>query len=241
MKDIEKNDVDISKLFKWGQSMTLATPKKDITIWLKILGDADTNRARIYALRRSTEMRAKLLDLDSDERIGLIPVLDTSNKTRVVELLLTLLVKEIAAQADKNVKIKYPTEPASTASLEEQEKHQAIVDNFPKYVTDLTKKAINKEVVKERKRLNKLSIKALEELYIDTSVNHICEGEMYNAFQNKAVSMSCFQDDNYIIPMFSDVDDFLNLPTEVKNQIIDFYATLAIDVDTLKKSPEVMQ
>ncbi len=241
MKDIEKNDVDISKLFKWGQSMTLATPKGNVTIWLKILGDADTNRARIYALRRSTEMRAKLLDLDSDERIALIPVLDISNKTKVVELLLTLLVKEIAAEADKNVKIVYPKEPTSSASLEEQEKHQAVIDDFPTYVTNLTKKAINKEVVKERKRLNKLSKKELEELYIETSVSNICEGEMYNAFQNKAVSMSCFQDDNYIVPMFSDFNDFLDLPTEVKNQIVDFYATLAIDVDTLKKSPEVMQ
>jgi hypothetical protein len=80
MKDIEKNDVDISKLFKWGTSTTVQTPRGDAIVWMKILGDADVNKARIYALRRSAEMRAKMVDLDSDERIALLPPLDTTNK-----------------------------------------------------------------------------------------------------------------------------------------------------------------
>ena len=241
MKDIERNDVDISKLFEWGQSMTLATLQGDMTLWFKILGDADVNRARIYALRSSAEMRETLLDLDSDERYALIPVLDTSTKDKAVELLLTLLIKDMTSEISDDLDITYPKEPSSDATLEEQEKYQAIVDSFPEYVLELTKKAIDKEVKKERKRLNKMSMEKLDELYVETMINHICETSMYNAFQDKTVSMACFKDENYVIPMFNSLEDFQNLPTEIKNQLTDFYGTLAIDIDTLKKSPEVMQ
>lgn len=235
MKDIEKNDVNISKLFAWGQSLELSTPQKDITVWIKVLGDADVNKARIYALRRSAEMRGRMMDLESDERVALIPALDTSSKPKVVELLLTLRVKEIAEVANKSVELKYPVEPKSTASLEEQEKHQEAIDNFPEYVSDLHRKAIDKEVIKERKRLKKLSIEELESLYVETLVEHVCETEMYKAFQDRSVWLACFRDDDYILPLFTEFDDFLNLPTDVKNQLVDFYGTLAIDIDTLKK------
>lgn len=240
MKDIEKNDVDINKLFKWGASMDLATPQGNLVVWMRVLGDADVNRARIYALRRSAEMRAKMLDIDSDERVALIPVLDTSSKTKVVELMLTLRIREITEIATQGLEIVYPKDLASTASLEEQEKHQAVIDNFPSYIEKLTKKAINKEVAKERRRLNKMSVEELEELYTSTLIEHACETEMYQAFQDKTTCFACFKDENYVLPLFVSFEDYLDLPTEVKITLSDFYGTLSIDVDSLKKSPEVV-
>lgn len=240
MKDIEKNDVDISKLFKWGMSMDLATPQGNVVVWVKVLGDADVNRARIYALRKSAEMREKMLDLDSDERVALIPVLDTSSKDKVVELMLTLRVREISEVATKDLKIEYPKDLASTASLEEQEKYQAVVDNFSNYVTELTRKAVEKGVAKERKRLNKMTTEELEELYTNTLIEHACETEMYQSFQDKTTYFACFKDDAYLLPLFTTFEDYLNLPTEVKGILADFYGTLSIDMDSLKKSPEVV-
>ena len=240
MKDIEKNDVDFSKLFKWGTSMDLATPQGNVEVWMKVLGDADVNRARIYALRKSAEMRKKMMDLDSDERVALVPALDTSTKKKVVELLLTLRIREISEAATKDIEIVYPKDLVTTASLEEQEKYQAVVDGFPTYVEKLTKKAVDKEVIKERKRLNKMSMEELEELYTSTLIEHVCETEMYQAFQDKTVYFACFKDKTYIISLFASFEDYLNLPTEVKNTLSDFYGTLSIDVDTLKKSPEVV-
>ena len=241
MKDIEKNDVDISKLFAWGASMDLVTPQGDVVVWMKILGDADVNRARIYALRKSAEMRAKMVDMDSDERVALIPVLDTSSKSKVVELMLTLRIREVSEVATKDLKIVYPKELESIATLKEQEKYQAVVDNFPKYVDGLTKKAVEKGVAKERKRLNKMSMEELEELYTSTLIEHVCETEMYQAFQDKTTYFACFKDDAYILPLFANFEDYLNLPTQVKTTLSDFYGTLSMDMDSLKKSPEVVQ
>ena len=235
MKDIEKNDVDISKLFEWGARMTLATPKKDVDVWVRVVGDADVNKARVYALRKSAELRKKLINRDSDERIAMIPELDKESKPKVVELLLTLLIKGISADALDNLDIKYPAELRSDASLEEQEKHQAIIDGFPEYVEGLTKKAIDKGVSKERKRLNKMSMDRLEDLYVDTLIEQLCEAEMYQSFQDKVVYFACFLDEAYTVPLTTDFDDFLNLPTEAKTALADFYGTLTVDIDALKK------
>jgi hypothetical protein len=235
MKDIEKNDVNISNLFQWGAKMTLATPRGDVEVWMKIVGDASINRARVYALRKSADMRKKLKDLESDERIAMIPELDVESKEATVEFLLTLRIREITDLAIPNVKITYPTEPESTASLEEQEQFQATVDSFPAYVEDLTQKEVEKEVEKERKRLSKLSVEDLEKLYISTMIDKITENEMYQAFQDKTVYYACFTDDTYKVPLFSSFDDYLDLPTEAKTKLADFYGTLSLDIDTLKK------
>ena len=240
MKDIEKNDVSISKLFQWGAQMVLPTPRGNIDVWMKIIGEADINRARVYALRKSSDMRKRLKDLDSDDRIAMIPDLDLSNKDKVVELLLTLLIKDITDVAIENTEIKYPKELPSTASMEEQEKYQKTIDDFPAYVEALTKAQIDKGVEKERKRLYKLSTDDLEELYVSSMINRICEHEMYQRFQDKTVFFACFTDDTYKTHLFESFEDYQDLPTEISTLLSDFYSTLSIDIDYLKKSQEVV-
>jgi hypothetical protein len=239
MKDIEKNDVSISKLFKWGAKMVLPTPQGNVDIWMKIIGDADIGRARVYALRKSSDMRKRLKDLDSDDRIAMIPDLDLSTKDKVIELLLTLLIRDITNIAIENTEIKYPKELLSTASVEEQEEYQKIVDGFPAYVEALNKVQIDKGVEKERKRLYKLSDKDLEELYVNSMINRICENEMYQCFQDKTVFFACFTDDTYKTHLFESFEDYQDLPTEISTLLSDFYSTLSIDIDYLKKSQEV--
>jgi hypothetical protein len=235
MKDIEKNDVNISNLFVWGAKTTIPTNKGEKDIWVRVVGDADISRARVYALRKSAELRRKLKDLDSDERMAMIPEFDADSKEQAIELLLNLRIKEITDDALDDVEIVYPKEPASDASLEEQEEYQASVDNFPKYVEKQTRKAVETQVEKERERIKNMSMEGLEELYVNTLVNQLCETEMYQAFQDKTVFYACFTDENYTSPLFSDFEMYLNLPLEIKEKLATFYGTLTLDIDTLKK------
>jgi len=242
MNDIEKNDVDISKLFQWGDSMELQTPSgKTITVWMRIIGDSETNRARVYALRQSADLRKKLKDENSDERIAMIPELDETDKDKVIEILLALNIKELTDRAYENMDIKYPKEPASDASLEEQEQYQAIIDGFPKYVEERTNEILEKEINRERKNLAGVSIEGLKQMYFDLLLRQLCETEMYKSFQDMTVYFACYKDPDYTERLFSSFDAFDNLPTSVKEVLATFYGTLTIDIDNLKKSPEVMQ
>lgn len=235
MKDIEKNDVKISKLFLWGDKIDLETPQGTIEVWMRVIGDADVNRARVYALRKSADLRKKLKDVDSDEHIALIPMLDITDKEKAVEAILIFQVKKFADQAFKDLDIKYPVEPDSDASLEEQEAYQKTVDEFPDYVNKLTEKAITKLSNKERGRLKRLKDAKLQDFYSKLVIESLCETEMYHAFQDMTVYFACFTTQEYNTRMFNNIEEYVNLPTEVKTILADFCGALTVDIETLKK------
>ena len=48
--------INISTLFKWGTELEIDTPQGKQPFWMRIVGDADINRARVYALRNISKM-----------------------------------------------------------------------------------------------------------------------------------------------------------------------------------------
>ncbi len=62
MESIDRNDVNISILFNWGKEFILydENRKELFKVYLRIIGDSDLNKAKVYALRKSAEMRKKL-------------------------------------------------------------------------------------------------------------------------------------------------------------------------------------
>lgn len=235
MQDIDKNDVDISALFRWGKEFEIDTPKGKVPFWMKIVGDADINRARVYGLRNSAELRRQLKDKNSDERLALVPDFDVTDREKAVEVILLYKVTDLTDIARKKMDLNYPKEPKSDASLEEHEKYQAEVDGWGEYVANELSKKYNKEVELEKKRLNKLSDDDLLFEYYNTLTNKLCESEMMKGFQDMCVYLATYRDENYKEHLFSSLDEFLNLPTEVKEQFYIYYTTLSLPTEELKK------
>jgi hypothetical protein len=235
MKQIDKNDVNISKLFSWGSEFKVATPRGDKTFWMKVIGDADLNRARVYGLRQSAILRKKLKTEGSDERLALIPDFDVTDKEKIVEVILLYAVTDLTDRAQKKLDLTYPKEPDSEADLAEHEKFQEELDKWPAHVESELKKAYNKEVTVEKKRLNKLSVEKLLEEYEETLINKLCENEFMRGFQEMCVFFASYTDDTYSKHLFDDVEEFQNLPTEVKEKFYVFYTTLNIPTEELKK------
>ena len=66
--EIEKNDVDISKLFNWGKAFEIVGEDGVVdVVYMRVLGDADINKARVFALRESAKLRRALRNPDSDK------------------------------------------------------------------------------------------------------------------------------------------------------------------------------
>ena len=89
----EKSDVDISKLFHYGKKFDIQdrNGKKVLTVFIRIVGDADLNRARVYAIRRSAELRERLRSKESDESLAFIPPIESVEKNSLIETCLTIL------------------------------------------------------------------------------------------------------------------------------------------------------
>ena len=236
-KSIEKNDVIINRLFNWGSKFEIKNSSDEVvfTSYIRIIGDADINRARVFALRKSAELRRKLKTEDSDERVAYLPEIEALDKENLVSICLTLTMKEIGDSVRKDLSIPYPKEPSSDSSLEEFEKFQQEVDNWPNLVEKEVESKMDKAIEKEKKVLEKLSFEDLRKHYEKLTVDRLCENEMYQRFMDACVTFGTFKDENYKEKMFESISEFDDLPTQIKEQFINFYSTLNIDMDELKK------
>lgn len=240
---IEKNDVNISKLFVWGAKFPILGPDGSTLqeVYIRLVGDAELNRARIYAIRSSAELRKKLKTPDSDERVVFLPDLDEFEKEDIIDITLSLYTKIAAQLAVKEVRIPYPTEPKSDANLEEQEKYQALVDSYPERRDTAIRDFVLDVLENKRKELENSDIEKVKKEYEKLMSNELCEQEMIKKFRDYCAYFGSFLDSEYKKPVFKSFEDFDNLPGNIKEQFINDYQSLEIDIESLKKLPEVMQ
>lgn len=237
MTIVEKNDVDISRLFAWSKKFNVLTQDGEElgTFYLRLLGDADSSRARVFSLRRSAELRGKLRDTNSDEYVSTFADVDEVEKERLAQLLVVFSIRELSQRITKEVKLKVPKQPKSDASTEAFEKYQAEVDSYParreaeirKQLEIESKKLLEKFMAMERDELRKKVISAM--------TNELCENELLKAFREMAAYLGSYKDETLKERLFEDFEQFANLPTYIKNQFVSEYRMLELNGDDLKK------
>jgi hypothetical protein len=233
---IEKNDVDLSKLLHYGDKFKIVdrTGETILTAYIRLVGDAELNRARIFALRSSADMRSSLKDKDSDLHKAFIPT-DDYSASELVDLIVAYSSQNIAKEAIKECKIALPKEPSSEADLEEHENYQKLVDDYPTKRLESIQKSVEKKLTELRENLSKKAKKELYEQYEQTLISIICEQEMISKFKEMCTFFGTFRDKNYTKPLFHSFTEFSNALTDIKQQLMDDYTTLDISNDELKK------
>lgn len=236
--DIEKNDVDLSKLFLWNTKVEIKDDMGNVlkTVWMRLVGDADLNRARVIALRESSKMRAALKAEDSDEYMAYIAPLKFSDKENIISGIKLLNMSDYMDEARTNVVVRFPTEPASDSSLEDQEKYQKIIDNFPaNWEKDLDKE-LKKIDKRESARLGALSEETLKKEYIDRLINFVCVTTMNSTFHSYCTYFGTYEDSKFRRRAFRAYDDYSNISSKVKTILEEAYKEIEIPVPELKKS-----
>ena len=232
----EKNFVTISKLFDWSKQYSVKTVKgKNMKVYVRLVGDADLNKARVFALRKSAELREKLRTKGSDERLAFISESDSINHEKMVEITTMLGMRNFTQEAIKDVKLPFPKEPNSDAETEEREKYQKEVDDYPKKREILVREYINKLTDKQRTILSKLDESKLSIEYETAMISELCEEEVLKRFREYCVYCGAFKDSNFTQKFFETFDEFDNLPRDKKDEFITFYTLLEMDTSELKK------
>ena len=177
-RDIEKNDVDIAQLFKWSKVVVIEDnmTNQSVTLHLRLVGDADVNRARTRALRDSGELRKKLRDPKSEERVSFVNELqEIKDKETAVSFCILLDLDELQKKAMRDAKPPAkPKEPKSDASLEEQEKYQKKVDAYPVKYAKVVAKELQKLRETEEERLGALTFEEVYEHYETLVISRLC-------------------------------------------------------------------
>lgn len=238
---VEKNDVSINKLFSWGKVFILENGEDEILVYMRVLGDADLNKARVYAIRESAKLRRALRDPNSDEHLISVKDIEELTKDNLVNYNIIFSARDITQSIWKAVKVPYPKQPKSDASLEEMEKYQLEVDEFPNKREQAVREAMKKEEDKRRKELEKMSKDELYELYKKQLVNELCEQKAITSFKEISTYLGCYKDDDYKERFFNDLDEFLNLETDQKVEFMSAYDTLEMGTEEIKKLREATQ
>lgn len=237
---VEKNDVDITKLFVWGTKYDIVNGNDEIeaTVWMRILGDADVNKARVHALRKSFELRKKLKDVDSVERLIYIREIDDMTEEELLNYIIAFSMREIANASHKDVKVKRPAQPKSDATLEKMEKFQKEVDEYSDKVKDAINKYMKAEVEKLKKSLDGAGKEILYKKYEKLLVEEFCEQEALNGYREMELYLGCYQDSDYKKKFFSSFEEYENTDSKVKKDFRAAYDRLDVRMDELKKLRE---
>lgn len=232
---IERNDVDLSRLLSWRRKFTIMDTKNEpFDVFIRLVGDAEVNQSRVYAIRQSNEYRRKLRDSNSDEHITYIPEMSELTKEQLIESVLSYSMREFTEQARDDAKLPEPKELSGSATLEDQEKYQAEVDSYPARQQEHLKTYVEKLIDKKRKELGKLSEEKIYSSLVSLLIDHLCENRMLEAFRDMTTYLGTYSDPDYKVKLFESISDFIDLPSEIKRQLIDKYNILELGLDELK-------
>lgn len=233
---VEKNEVDISRLFSWKKKITVSVSKtKKITAYMRILGDADVGKVRVQSLRRSAEFRKALRDVDSDEHLAFIPDRAELSREAMQDSILVYTMRELTKRAMQDAVIKSPKEPSSDAPTEIFEKYQKEVDEYPELRERTIRELLEKYIAEKREILAAKTEDELYKEFLQAIINELCEQELLQRFKELCVFYGTFADRELTKRLFKSLDEFLNLPKETKDEFIMLYSGLDIESELLKK------
>ena len=240
---LEKNDVDISKLFIWGKKFDIYndTQEETIPVYMRLLGDADINRARVHALRKSRELRLKLQDPNSDESFIYVKSINELTEQELISYVVMFSLREITNRAYREVKVTKPKPPKSDAPLKKMEKFQKEIDDYPERFDVAVKEFIKKETDSLRASLGKETKESLYKKYVELLSDEFCEQEALRAYRDMEIFLGCYRDEDYKERFWEDFSQYENLDTNYKQLFRAAYETLDIKMDELKKLREATQ
>lgn len=238
---LEKNDIDISRLFDYTQEVKITGNGDTAIVYQRLVGDADVNRARVYALRESNKLRENLRNKDWEDRIGYIADLSNETKEGVVEYVLSLEIDEITNKAFTQAKdtMKLPVPPPSGASLEKQEKYQKEIDGHFDNIAEIASPILDKMVSEKKRKYNEASIESLMATYDVISIKVLTDSLFMTSFQEMTTFLGTYADVGHTELVYASLEDFQNELSAIKKILMKEYSKLDLSSNDLKKLPGV--
>lgn len=227
----------IEELFRWRGEVEIKDTEGDVveTLYQRVVGDADIQRARLEALKASKLMRKALRDKTSDEAIIHLPLEDEYTQEELITLIIFSKYAIFRQQAEFRQQEKKVKEPKSDATLEEQEdyieKLEKAKEEYEEKVSDDVKK--QSEVLEAE--LKEKSQEELFEMYIKEHAEITCRLRMIEVFDEFATFYGTYADSKYKTRRFDSIETFRDLAPRIKNQLMTNYKNLELGLSEVKK------
>lgn len=239
--------MNLDNLFKWHRELEIKDTKGDpyipegekepLTLYQRVIGDADLSEARKAALRASRQLRKELKDADSSEYASLMPEFEQMDNAALRSAIIITRAPQIREQAEETAnKPKYPAEPPSDASLEERENYQHELDTYDERVAVAVEEKTNELIEQRNNELKKHGRDKLVKIFTNSVIDSICRRRMLDTFNSRCAYYGTYIDKAMTRHAFSSYEAFENATPELKSQIISAYIRLELDGGEVKKS-----
>ncbi len=230
--------MSFEQLFRWWDvcliknfdGQPLFKDGEPLRVYVRILGDNDIDIARKHALKISRKNR---IEYEKDPSV-VIPDLSELDVAQLANLIVLNESTEIYKQVERDVELKYPADKR-TPSLAEEELHLEEVDSYyERLQTEVMRQAGIALEARVKEYLN-YSHERLLRIAQQSYLNKIVEEDMYRAYNDAVLYFACYEDKDFTVKVFSDMESAGNAATPFKKQLLDFYNTLIIKDTELKK------
>jgi hypothetical protein len=224
------------QLFQWRAPVEIIAPGGDVvdTLYQRLVGDADLNKARTTALRYSRELRNKLKDTNSDDYLAWVADIEDYDKNNLIVLVLYNELGQIRETVEKEFIFAEPMEPDTNATTEELEEYQELDDTYEDRRAEALGHKMEDAMQARKAELEAFSEEDLKAVLIQTRINALCETELREKFIQMCVFLGTYLDDDYRTRAYLTFQQFLDSPDNLKEQLITGYNKLEISSVNLK-------
>jgi len=219
----------MQKLFKWKRQVEY----NGVTFYIRIVGDAVIEDARRFALLESRKLRKKLRDPNSDEHFMFLDIYNDFSDEELSATIQIAASRSVMEDYVRNNPKRIIEPPGDQPSQEEIENYEAEKEERDEqYVKDMQEavEQWRKEFEGALSKMQRDSLVALAQRY---EIDARCSAIYTDYFETYIVASSIYKDPQYKERMFT-IDEYRELPTEVKDLLYNTYNTLNISTEDIK-------
>jgi hypothetical protein len=219
----------MAKLFRWHSTVEIQGTK----FYVRIVSDQVTDDARREALLESRKLRRNLRDTNTDDYLIYIDPLNDLDDDQLRTLITTTSMREVMREYLNTNPRPVIIPLGENPSQEEQEEWESAKEGreaeylaeMTTYVESWQKDFIGGLEKRDRQQLFNMAQKL--------RTDQVCEDKFSEVFEERVVAASVFIDDRYKVRMFT-LEQYRELPTEIRQQLRDAYNNMSIAPDEIK-------
>ena len=227
----------IDELFRWRGKIEITGSEGEIveTLYQRVIGDADIQKARLEALKASKLLRKALKDIDSDEYLVNIPFEDDYTQEELTTLIIFSKYSSFRQNAELRVNETRVKEPKSDATLEEQEEYITKIEEAKQTYEESVNEEIKRQGEKLEEELKGNTVLELFNMYKKEHIDIACRIRMIEVFDEFATLFGTYSDEKLKNRRFENIEDFRDLSPRVKSRLMDNYKKIELNLTEVKK------
>ncbi len=228
--------VRLEELFRWKHDLEIRDHNEAVvlTVYQRIINDVEAERARLAAVRKRSEIRLALRDVDSDEHATLMEQLEGYDEEHLVSVVMLEGIEKLRERADEQVRINFPKHPGEDGTMEEVEEYEEAVDTFDDRYSEELIRTLEDLVEKEKEVIKTKPAHDLRVLVEKALENQICGSISTEILYQYYTFYGTYTDKNCTIKYFADFSDFEELVPQVSKQLVTGYRSWMLAPDELK-------